>query len=271
MPTGREVATSDPAAGPAAEDPAEELAKRLLEAIRARTPIAPLTADHPELTLEDAYRIQDRIVRALGGREAAKLGLTSAAKQRQMHVDAPLWGWLAPGSRLLPGEPLAVSELIHPRVEPEIAFVLGRDLAGPATIAHVLAATERVVPALDVLDSRFHGYRFTLADVVADDASAARYALGGPGAAVEGLDLRLVGCRFVRNGKTVATAAGAAVLGHPAAAVAWLATELARRGERLRAGTTVLAGALTEAVAVDPGDRVAAVFDRLGTVELICA
>jgi 2-oxo-3-hexenedioate decarboxylase len=248
----------------------EELADRLVRTIRARTSIAPLTTDDPDLSPEEAYRVQGLVVEALGGREAAKLGLTSKAKQQQMHVDSPLSAWLPSGSRLRPGEPLVVADLIQPRVEPEIAFVLGTDLSGPTTISHVLAATERVVPALDVLDSRFEGYGFTLPDVIADNGSAARYALGGPGAPVAGIDLRLVGCVFERNGEVVATAAGAAVLGHPAAAVAWFAGQLASRGQTLPAGTTVLAGSLTAAVAVGPGDVVRATLDRIGTVEITC-
>jgi 2-oxo-3-hexenedioate decarboxylase len=149
----------------------DELADRLVRAVRSRTSIGPLTTEHPDLSLEEAYRVQDLVVEALGGREAAKLGLTSKAKQQQMHVDSPLSAWLPPGSRLRPGEPLVVADLIQPRVEPEIAFVLGTDLSGPTTVAHVLAATERVVPALDVLDSRFEGYGFTLPDVIADNGS----------------------------------------------------------------------------------------------------
>jgi 2-oxo-3-hexenedioate decarboxylase len=248
----------------------EGLAARLLEAIRQRSPIAPLTAEHPELMVEEAYRVQDLVVEELGGREAAKLGLTSKAKQQQMHVDSPLSAWLAPGSRLEPGQPLVVADLIQPRIEPEIAFVLGRDVPGPATVADVLAATERIVPALDVLDSRFEGYGFTLVDVIADNGSAARYAIGGPGSEPGGFDLRVTGCVFERNDELVATAAGAAVLDHPAAAVAWFAGELAKRGRSLDAGTTVLAGALTAAVAVEPGDVVRATFDRIGTVEVTC-
>jgi 2-oxo-3-hexenedioate decarboxylase len=248
----------------------DELADDLLRAIRERTPIAPLTSEYPDLTVEEAYRIQDLVVEALGGRTAAKLGLTSKAKQEQMHVDSPLFGWLPPGSQLGDGEPLVVADLIQPRVEPEIAFGLGRDLAGPATIAQVLAATERVVPALEILDSRFEGYSFTLPDVIADNASAARYMVGGPGAEVDGIDLRLTGCVFEKNGEVVATAAGAAVLDHPAGAVAWFAGEVAARGGQLEAGTTVLAGALTAAVAVLPGDVVRATFDRIGTVEVTC-
>jgi 2-oxo-3-hexenedioate decarboxylase len=132
----------------------------------------------------------------------------------------------------------------------------------------VLAATAAVAPAIDVLDSRYAGYRFSLPDVVADNASAARLALGGVRRAVDGIDLRLVGCVLEVGGRVRATAAGAAALGHPAAAVAWLVRALARRGRGLTAGDVVLSGGLTEAVAVGPGDVVVARLGRLGTVEL---
>jgi len=248
----------------------EALAARILEAIAGRTSMAPLTRDHPDLSLEEAYEIQDLVVTALGGPVAAKLGLTSKAKQQQISVDQPLYGWLSPGAKLASGQSLATAELIQPRVEPEIAFVLGADLSGRVTTAQVLAATELVVPALEILDSRYEGYAFTLPDVVADDASAARYILGGPGAPPSSIDLRLTGCVFEKNGELIATAAGAAVLDHPAAAVAWLAGELASRGRGLAAGTVVMSGALTAAVAVSPGDVVTASFDRIGRVELTC-
>jgi 2-oxo-3-hexenedioate decarboxylase len=151
-----------------------------------------------------------------------------------------------------------------------LAGLPGRDLAGPqVTAAHVLAATAAVFPAIDVLDSRFAGYSFTLPDVIADNASAAGYLLGGQATEPGGVDLRLTGLVLEKNGELAATAAGAAVLGHPAAAVAWLARVLHGRG--LPAGQVVLAGALTEALPVAPGDVIVARFDRLGPVELACS
>lgn len=245
------------------------LPARLAEAIRTRTAIAP---DADDLTVEAAYALQDELIDLLGRPpRAAKLGLTSAAKQQQMQVTEPAYGWLLQGSEVEVGAPLRCEELIQPRCEPEIALRVGRELAGPdVTAADVLAATEAVMPAIDVLDSRYAGYRFTLPAVVADNISAARYALGAP-VPLDGIDLRLLGCVFERNGTLVATAAGAAVLDHPAAAVAWFVRSLHTRGRVLPAGTTVLAGALTEAVPVAPGDVVRATFDRIGAVELRCA
>lgn len=245
-----------------------DLPKRLAEAIRTRVAIAP-QAD--ELTVDEAYELQDELIGLLGvGVEAAKLGLTSVAKQQQMHVDEPAYGWLLSGTQVEVGTPLSCSELIQPRAEPEIAFVIGRELAGPSvTATQVLAATDAVMPAIDVLDSRYAGYEFTLPAVIADNISSGRYALGAPVPA-SGLDLRLVGCVFERNGALVQTAAGAAVLDHPAAAVAWFVRSLHRRGRTLDPGTVVLAGALTAAIPIVPGDVVRATFDRIGAVELRC-
>lgn len=243
-----------------------DLVDRLVNAVRTRTPLEPADSG---LTPDAAYDMQDQVIAALGGRvEGAKLGLTSPAKQVQMKVDEPAYGWLLAGSRLRPGELLVAAELIQPRVEPEIAFLIGDDLEGAAVTAEqVMAATQAVMPAIEVLDSRYAGYSFTLPSVIADNASAARYAVGDPVRPGE-IDLRTVGCVFSKNGRVAATAAGAAVLNHPAAAVAWLIRKLAARGRCLDAGSLVLTGALTEAVAVSPGDVVTVEIDRIGTVEV---
>ena len=252
-----------------------DLAARLVDAAAERAGIAALTTTCGPFDETTAYEVQDAVVAARVQAGAvvagAKLGLTSAAKQRQMHVDQPLYGWLTDDMALDVGQPLDCGRFIQPRCEPEIAFLMSRDLAGPqVTAAHVLAATAAVYPAIDVLDSRFAGYSFTLPDVVADNASAAGFLLGGQATEPGGVDLRLTGLVLEKNGELVGTAAGAAVLGHPAAAVAWLVRALARRGRGLAAGQVVISGALTEAVPVAPGDAIVAHFDRLGTVELAC-
>ena len=243
-----------------------DLVDRLVNAVRTRTALDPGDSG---LSVEAAYDVQDLVIAALGGRvEGAKLGLTSRAKQEQMNVDSPAYGWLLAGSRIQPGEPVVAAELIQPRAEPEIVFLIGDDLEGPDVgAAEVLAATEAVMAGIEILDRRYAGYQFTLADVIADNTSAARYAVGDPVPAA-GINLRTVGCVFSKNGALVATAAGAAILDHPAAAVAWLVRQLAARGRRLEAGTVVLAGALTAAVPVGPGDVVTVEIDRLGTVEV---
>jgi 2-oxo-3-hexenedioate decarboxylase len=199
----------------------------------------------------------------------AKVGLTSRAKQEAMGVDEPLSGWLTDAMVLEPGAPVPLDALIQPRVEPEIAFLLARSLEGPATVTTVLAATEAVFAAVDILDSRYEDYRFTLPDVVADNCSSGRLVLGPQARRPAELeDLRLVGCLLRRRGEIVATAAGAAVMGHPAAAVAWLANRLAARGETLPAGSLVLSGGLATPVPIAAGTSVTAELDGLGAIEV---
>jgi 2-oxo-3-hexenedioate decarboxylase len=252
---------------------ASQLAEVLASAERDRKELSPFTDEHPDLDVRTAYDAQWAGIEArvaAGERVvAAKLGLTSKAKQRVMNVDAPLYGWVTDRMLLPYGEPVELSRFIHPRVEPEIAFLLARPVAAPATVTSVLAATEAVFAAVDVLDSRYENFRFKLPDVVADNASAAGFLLGPkavPPAELE--DLRLLGCVLRVNGDVVATAAGAAVMGHPAASVAWLVNRLAERGQALEAGMLVFSGGLTEPVPLQVGTSVTAEIDQLGTIEV---
>lgn len=246
------------------------LAARLAKAAADRAAIAPLSGELPGLDAAAGYAIQ-ALAREQAGRLAGwKLGVTSRAKQAQVGLGEPVRGFLACANALDLGAPLRTGELIAPRAEPEIVFFIGRDLSGPAvTAADVLAATAGVATGIEILDSRFLGYRFTMPDVIADNASAGRYVTGAP-VPPAGIDLRLAGVVLEHNGEVTATAAGAASLGHPAAAVAWLARSLAAAGEGLRAGQIVFSGGLTAAVPLRPGDVVVATIDRLGAVELAC-
>jgi len=247
-----------------------ELAARLSKAVADRTAIDQLSDDVPELDLATGYAVQRALREQAGPLAGWKLGVTSRAKQAQVGVNSPIYGFLAAGNALDLGAPLATGELIQPRAEPEIVFTMAADLAGPhVTAADVLAATASVAVGVEILDSRYRDYRFTMADVVADNTSAGRYLVGAP-VPVAGIDLRLVGVVLEHNGEVVATASGSASLGHPAAAVAWLVRALAAEGEGLRAGEVVLSGGLTAAVPVGPGDVVVASIDRLGTIELSC-
>ncbi len=235
------------------------LAKRLAAAVADRAPIPPLTESDPTFDAAAAYRVQQEGIRerlAAGERVIGyKLGLVSRAKQGAMGVSQPLWGVVTDGMVQSEEIPLDLTTLIHPRAEPEIAFLLGRAVDGPtATVATVLAATEGVLPAIEVLDSRYLDFRFALPDVIADNASAARILIG------EGMVLRL-------NGEVVDTAAGAAIAGHPAAAVAWLARQVGH----LPAGSMVLSGGLTAPVELVPGAVVTAEYTSLGVVTLRCS
>jgi 2-oxo-3-hexenedioate decarboxylase len=252
---------------------AAQIAAELAAAERERRALSPFTDVDPDLDEATAYAAQWAGVQAkLAAGErlvGAKLGLTSKVKQQVMKVDSPLYGWVT-SSMLAPyGEPVELATLIHPRVEPEIAFLLGRDVETPATVTSVLAATEAVFAAIDVLDSRYENFRFKLPDVVADNASAGLFLLGPTAVSPADLpDLRLLGCVLRVNGDVVATAAGAATMGHPAAAVAWLANRLATRDQRLEAGMVVFSGGLTEPVPLKLGVSVTAELDGLGSIEV---
>lgn len=245
----------------------EDLATRLANAERDRRPIAQLVDDHPDLDVDTAYEIQRiRFERRLADGDRIlgyKLGLTARVKQQAMGVDVPLWGRLAVSMLMAEEDPLEVAGLIHPRAEPELVFLLGRDLEGPgASVASALAATEGIAAGLEVLDSRYEDFRFTLPDVVADNASAAKVLVGGALVPPEQFDVRLEGMVLRAGGEVVHTAAGAAVSGHPAAAVAWLANRLGR----LEAGSLIFSGGLTAPVPLEPGTVVSAEFTHLGSV-----
>jgi 2-oxo-3-hexenedioate decarboxylase len=250
-------------------------AAELARAERERTARGPITAEWPGLDLDTAYRVQDEVVcrKVESGQTivGVKLGLTSRAKQRRMGISAPLTGWLTDAMVLPTGVPVPRAELIHPRVEPEIVFVLGRRLTGPGvTAATALAAVSHVYAGLEVIDSRYADFRFTLPDVVADNASSARFTVGGVARRPDDLDLALEACLLEVDGEVVDSATGAAVQGHPGEALALAANSLARRRIALEPGWLVLTGGLTDAVTVEPGTRVAARFTSLGSVYLGC-
>jgi len=235
----------------------------------------PITAEWPELDLETAYQVQDEILcRKVESGEhivGVKLGLTSRAKQQRMGIDSPLTAWLTDRMVLPAGAPLVVGQLIHPRVEPEIVFVLGERLAGPGvTAARAMEAVSHVYGGLEIIDSRFTDFKFTLPDVVADNASSALFVVGGVARKPEDLDLALEACLLAVDGEVVDSATGAAVQGHPGEALALAANALAKRHQALEPGWVVLTGGLTDAVFVEPGSRVSADFSNLGSVTLRC-
>ncbi|MEV4313178.1 fumarylacetoacetate hydrolase family protein [Actinocrispum sp. NPDC049592] len=243
----------------------------LLNREDSRTDGGPVTDLWPDLDLETAYRIQDETLRlrlARGERLiGVKLGLTSRAKQQRMNVSSPLTAWLTDAMVQPAGTPVPMDRLIHPRAEPEIVFVLGRDLQGPGvSAATALAAVDQVLGGVEIIDSRYTDFRFTLPDVVADNASSGTFITGPVTRPVAGLDLSLEACALEVDGVVVDTATGAAVQGHPAEALALAANDLGRRGHALRAGWIVLTGGMTDAVAIRPGTTVTANFTSLGRV-----
>jgi 2-keto-4-pentenoate hydratase len=246
-------------------------AQELRDAEHAAVPVPPLSERAPGLGIEDAYAIQQ------GGRELRlargatlvghKVGLTSAAMQQQLGVDQPDFGYLTDAMQVPAGGELAVGELIAPRVEAEIAFRLARPLRGDQiTREQVLAATEAVAPALEVIDSRVADWRITIVDTIADNASCGRFVVGDfrP---LDGLDLAAVEVTMAVGAERV-SGRGEAVLGHPAEALVWLTRALAPYGEGLETGEVVLPGAVARALPIAAGDVAEAAFAGLGEIRL---
>jgi 2-keto-4-pentenoate hydratase len=248
-------------------------AAALLAAYDSRVPLPPLTAADPGLSIADAYAIQLAQVAAWTEAGAVikghKVGLTSAAMQRQLGVDQPDFGHLLDTMFLPEGVTADIGRFLQPRAEPEIAFVLGRPLRGPGvTVAEALAAVEFVLPALEIIDSRIADWKITLPDTIADNASSAAVVLGGRPVRPDALDLSLTGCLLYRNGRIEGTGAGGAVLGSPVNALVWLANTLGPYGVTLAAGHVVLPGSVCAAIPFGPGDTLSAAFDRIGAVSV---
>lgn len=253
---------------------AQALAEQLdMAAAQARL-IPMISQGEAEITVDDAYAIQeislalrlDRGERLVG----MKMGLTSLAKMRQMGVHTPICGYLTDAMLEPDGAVLEMKRLRQPRVEPEIAFVLGEDLRGPTTPAQAMAAVRGICAALEVLDSRYEDFRFSLPDVVADNASSARFVLGSALVSPDRLDPGCLGMVLSVNGRVREVGCSAAIFEHPARSLAQLANMLARRHKYLEAGHIVLTGGATAAIPIHPGDRVRLEVESLGTVSFRC-
>lgn len=251
----------------------EQLAAHVESAELEARDITKITDDFPQMDWEDAYAIQDEIRRrkeARGNKTVGlKAGLTSFAKMKQMGVETPCFGFVSDYMARPDGGEIKTSELIHPKVEAEICIVTKAPLKGPGChVGTVMAAIDFVLPAVEIIDSRYRDFKFDLKSVIADNTSASRFVMGGRPRNVEALDLRTLGVVLEKNGQIVAMAAGAAVLGHPAAAVAMMANHLGARGQEIPAGTFIMTGGVTEAIAVAAGDSVNVRFQDLGSVSM---
>ncbi len=253
------------------DDQRRELAQLLAAAERDGAPIEPISDAHPNLDVADAYEIQLLNIRRRveGGSvvRGHKVGLSAKVMQRMFGVDEPDYGHLLHEMFVYEGEAVPTVELCAPRVEVEIGFVLGAPLAGPGvTAADVVRATDHIVPAIEIIDSRIRDWNIKLVDTIADNASASRVVLGANPTLLRDVDVRLIGAVLRHNGEVAETGCAAAVLGNPVTAVAWLANKVASFGVELKAGDVVLPGSCTRALDVSPGDFIRADFDTLGHV-----
>ncbi len=248
-------------------------AQALAGAERARAPIPPLVQSYPGTDVVDAYEIQLVNIRArvAAGADIVghKVGLSSAAMQQMMGVDEPDYGHLLADMQRFEGAVSDAQQYCAPRFEPEVGFILGADLPGEGcTEEDVLAATEAVTPALELIDSRIANWQIGLVDTIADNASSAGFVLGAARVKPADIDLRNIPVTLWRNGENMAEGNSAAVLGNPVTAVAWLARKVAGFGVRLRAGHVILPGSCTRAIDIRPGDEFVAAFGGLGSVTM---
>ena len=247
----------------------EALGDSLYDALVARTPIAPLSAAHPDMTIEDAYHVQQRMIarrlekgdRVIG----KKIGVTSKAVMNMLGVHQPDFGYLLDSMVFNEGESVDMDTLIQPKAEGEIAFVLKMTLKGPGiSVADVLAATDGVMACFEIVDSRIQDWKIKIQDTVADNASCGVFVLGDRLVDPREVDLTTCGMVLEKNGEIVATGAGAAAMGHPANAVAWLANTLGAHGIALEADEVVLSGSLGIMVPVKAGDNLRVAIGGIG-------
>lgn len=248
----------------------KKAAQSMLQAEREAKPVIQLTTTYPDITIEDAYAVQSEVIatKLAAGRRVLghKIGLTSKAMQSASGVSEPDYGVLLDDMFYADGETLPASRFVVPRIEVELAFVLGSRLKGPGvTIFDVLRATEYVTPALELIDGRSK-YPRKIQDNIADNAATGGVIVGGRQMRPLDVDLRWVAAIMSKNGVVEESGVAAAVLGHPAMGVVWLANKLAAYGVTLEAGHFILAGSFTRPVAVKQGDTVHVDYGRLGSI-----
>jgi 2-oxopent-4-enoate/cis-2-oxohex-4-enoate hydratase len=245
----------------------------LYQALLTRTPVEPLTDREPGITIEDAYQIQLRMIqRRIDAGETVvgkKIGVTSKIVMDMLKVNQPDFGQMLSGMVFNEGEPIAVSTLIAPKAEAEVAFLLNRDLVGPGvTAADVLRATECVMPCFEIVDSRIKDWKINIQDTVADNASCGVLTLGGVRRSPRHVDLALAGMVLEKNGEVISTSCGVSVQGSPVNAVAWLANTLGRLGIALKAGEVILSGSQSPLVPVQAGDSLHCSVGGLGSTSV---
>ena len=247
----------------------EQLGDELYQALTQRQVLEPLTNRYADITIEDAYAIQQKMLarRLAAGEKVVgkKIGVTSQAVMNMLGVFQPDFGWLTDAMVYNEGQAIPMSRLIQPKAEGEIAFVLKKTLQGPGvTAADVLRATDCVVPCFEIVDSRIQDWKIKIQDTVADNASCGVFVLGDKLVDPKKVDLALCGMVLEKNGEIVVTGAGAATMASPVNAMVWLANTLGRLGIGLNAGDIVLSGALGAMVPVQAGDSLRCTIGGIG-------
>lgn len=247
----------------------KKIADELYNALQQKVMVEPLSR-YTDITINDAYAIQQLIIKNMTEAGAQiigkKIGVTSKAVMNLLNVHQPDFGMLLDNMLYNEGEVIKADSLIQPKAEGEIAFLLKKDLVGPCiTTADVLAATEGVMACFEIVDSRIKDWQITIQDTVADNASCGVFVLGDNLVSPHKVDLNTCGMLLEKNGELVATGSGAAALGNPAYAVAWLANTLGELGMSLKAGEVILSGSLATMVPLKAGDSLRVTIGGIGS------
>ncbi|MEH7013100.1 fumarylacetoacetate hydrolase family protein [Neobacillus niacini] len=253
----------------------QDMVDYLLTAEKDKREVEKITTTFRSLTIEEAYEIQQKLIEQKEKeglhRIGVKLGLTSKAKQEMMGVHEAIYGYLMDDMLATDGEPIPYSGFIHPKAEPEIAFIMDEDIQGTSiTPEDILRVTKFVAPAIEIIDSRYLDFKFTLEDVVADNCSTSKFIIGDRWVSPQFINLKEIGMNMLKNSEVVTVGTGAAVLGDPAAAVAWAVNKLGETGRGLKKGDIILSGAITEAISFKSGDQFEVNFADLGSVSFSC-
>ncbi len=246
----------------------------LYEAMIQRHTLRPFTERFNDITIEDAYNISLRMIerRVAAGEKiiGKKIGVTSKAVQNMLNVHQPDFGFLTDSMAYSEGQEMPIStQLMQPKAEGEIAFILKKDLLGPGiTNADVLAATDCVIPCFEVVDSRIENWNIKIEDTVADNASCGLFILGDKAVDPRKVDLATCGMVVEKNGSIISTGAGAAALGSPVNCVAWLANTLGEFGIPLKAGEVILSGSLVPLEPVQAGDFMSVSIGGIGSASV---
>lgn len=237
----------------------EKIARELYEAEKSRVPISKISRQYPEMDVVDSYEIQQigLELRLKEGRKiiGRKIGITSKGMQQQLQVDTPDYGYLLDSMLLDEGRPCEMKELVSPRLEGELAFILGEDISGPGvTYGDICNCTAWVVPCFEVCDTRIANWDVTVRDTISDNAGACRLVLGSAPKRLSEINPRLIGMAVEKNGILEGSAAGVEVMGNPVSSVAWLVNKLSEFGTGLKAGDIILSGAFMSAIPAKAGD-----------------
>jgi len=249
----------------------ENIAKKLIEAKKRHYSIEPISDIYPEITVSDAYEIQEKQVKYEISRNhkviGKKIGLTSHAMQSMMNIGEPDFGHLFDDMLVEEGNEIKLETLISPMVEGEIAFILKEDLKGPGiTSKDVDNQTLGISPAIEIIDSRIKDWKIKIQDTIADNASSGLFVVSKQITTIKSVDLRSIKLSLFKNGSIISDSVASVVLGNPSNAVAWLANKMAEFGVYLKKNDIILSGSLVKAEPVKKGDNFSAIFDTLGSV-----